>query len=173
MKESHTDEELMTGIDILLKLIKNILKSPKEEKFRKIKKTNKAISTKLLNLICMDDLLMVINFEHESEEFYCFNISKFTSLAKAKLVIQDFYDEIRKKYMTPEELSKFELLKEQKRQMIEEHKKMNRMKEELEMKSKLDRVEKSTEEVKASKGNDLRFGANVVKFQPPAPARGR
>lgn len=75
--------------------------------------------------------------------------------------------------MTPEELQKFELLKEQKRKYMEEERSKKKLMSEFEDRMKLDRAEKSQEEVKASKGNQLNFGANVVKFQPPAPARGR
>lgn len=37
----------------------------------------------------------------------------------------------------------------------------------LEKQSKCDRKEKALEPVKASQANELKYGANVVKFQPP------
>lgn len=49
--------------------------------------------------------------------------------------------------MTSVELSKLELLREQKRQMIDAHKKVNKIEKELDMKSKFDRIEKSKKEV--------------------------
>ena len=173
MKETNEELPVMHALDILMKLVHNILKSPQEEKFRKIKKTNKTIATKLLGVDGMHDLLLALGFDDESSENYSFDIHKYTKLAKYKRAVEDFHDEIRKKYMTPEELQKFELLQEQKKQMVEEYKKNKKIKEELEKGMKCDRAEKSTEETKTSKGNQLNFGANVVKFQPPAPSRGR
>lgn len=37
--------------------------------------------------------------------------------------------------------------------------------------SKFDRKEKAQEAVKSSKANELKYGANVVKFCPPAPGK--
>lgn len=66
-----------------------MLKSRKKEKLRKLKKTGKPSSAKLLNLICMDNLLMLLSFEHESEELHCFGSSKFTSPVMANFIAQD------------------------------------------------------------------------------------
>ena len=44
--------------------------------------------------------------------------------------------------------------------------------EQLKNQSKLDRNEKALEEVKESKGNELKFGANIQKFVPPPPKKG-
>ena len=173
IKESNDEKAVMQALDILLKLIKNILKSPQEEKFRKIKKTNKSIASKLLAVDGISELILALGFESISDEFYDFDINNYSELIRTRRIVEDEHDEIRKKYMTPEELEKFILLQDQKKQMIEEQRKKNKIKSELESGMKLDRVEKSKEEVKASKGNSLVFGANVVKFEPPAQPRGR
>ena len=173
MREGADDQTLMAAFDILLKLTKNILKTPQEVKFRKIKKTNKTIAAKLLGVEGMSELLLSLGFVDLDDESYEFDIARYTDLAKMKHYISDFYDEIRVKYMTPEEFDKHLLLQEQKKEMIEEHKKKQKIKAELQEGMKHDRAEKSQEEVKASKGNQLNFGASVVKFEPPAPARGR
>ena len=173
ISEANEETAIISAFDILMKLIKNILKCPHEEKFRNIKKTNKAITSKLLSISGIEDLLLALGYADAGAEFYTFDINNYSTLIKLKKIIEDFYDEKRKKYMTPEELEKYELLKEQKAKMIEEHKKKMEAKESLEKGMKLDRAEKSKEEVKASKGNNLNFGANVMKFQPPAPAPAR
>ena len=168
---SHSDEENMTALDILLKLIGNILKYPKDEKYRTIKKSNKAIANKLLNIEGMHEFLLNIHYEDDSDDTYQFDIHNFTDLAKAKHAIQDVYDDIRVKYMTAEELEKYLLLKEQKKEFEEELKEKEKMKKEIESRTKLDRSEKKTEEVKSSKANYLGFGAQVKKFEPPCPPR--
>ena len=48
---ANNDPEIaLAGLEILHKLIANILKNPTEEKFRVLKKTNKAIQSKILGL---------------------------------------------------------------------------------------------------------------------------
>ena len=46
---SNTPQTAVTALGILMKLLRNISDSPEEAKFRNIKKSNKAISTKLLS----------------------------------------------------------------------------------------------------------------------------
>ena len=60
----------ITGLDILHKLIQNILKSPKEEKFRIFKKANKAIQSKLMvlgeaDIIALIELLGYVDMGEE------------------------------------------------------------------------------------------------------------
>ena len=43
-------EKVIAGLDILHKLISNILKNPTDEKFRILKKDNKTIQAKILSL---------------------------------------------------------------------------------------------------------------------------
>lgn len=47
---SNPNESTIAGLDILHKLITNILKNPQEEKFRVMKRTNKTIQAKLMAL---------------------------------------------------------------------------------------------------------------------------
>ena len=47
---ANDNEKNIAGLDILHKLISNILKNPTDEKFRVLKKSNKAISSKLMSL---------------------------------------------------------------------------------------------------------------------------
>jgi hypothetical protein len=170
--DSNEDSEIIAALDILMKLVMNVLKSPQEEKFRKIKKTNKTIAHKLLAAGGIEDLLLAIGYKDISDEFYEFDMENYNLLVKSKRHIEELYDERRKKYMTQDELIKFEVLQEQKRIHIEEYKKRKAAKDSLESGMKLDRVEKSKEITKASKGNQLNFGANLVKFTPSAPASG-
>ena len=44
------DKATLDGLNILMKLINNILKNPNEEKFRTIKKSNKTIQAKVMSL---------------------------------------------------------------------------------------------------------------------------
>ena len=50
ISKSNDAEKAIAGLDILHKLISNILKNPGDEKFRILKKSNKTIQSKLLSL---------------------------------------------------------------------------------------------------------------------------
>jgi hypothetical protein len=47
---SNPNEATIGGLDILHKLVSNILKNPTEEKFRVLKISNKTIAAKLMSL---------------------------------------------------------------------------------------------------------------------------
>ena len=47
---SNSNDACIAGLEILHKLTQNILKEPSNDKFRVIKRSNKAVATKLLNL---------------------------------------------------------------------------------------------------------------------------
>lgn len=47
---NNEPDKAMQGLDILHKLVANILKNPTEEKFRILKKSNKTIQAKLMSL---------------------------------------------------------------------------------------------------------------------------
>ena len=66
--------EIIQGLGILSKLINNIIKNPQEDKFKNFKKTNKAISMKLLSLAPWDSLLFLLEVlgfkENQAEDSY-------------------------------------------------------------------------------------------------------
>lgn len=66
----NTKNAYLEGVRILLVLLDNILKHPKEEKFRTIRLENKTIKEKLLSLEGSSELLIAIGFKR-SERGYC------------------------------------------------------------------------------------------------------
>lgn len=67
--ERNPRNSYIGGISIFIKLLVNIIENPKEEKFRKFKKTNQRISSELLSLDGMKSLILDAGFEEEKEEF--------------------------------------------------------------------------------------------------------
>lgn len=59
----------INSVTICIKLLKNIVDNPKDEKFRKFKKSNPKIANDLLVLIGMEQLFLEIGFEIDNEEF--------------------------------------------------------------------------------------------------------
>lgn len=67
--EKNPRRSYITGVAIFLKLLSNILDNPKEEKFRKFKKTNQRISSELMSLDGMEQLILDTGFELVNDEF--------------------------------------------------------------------------------------------------------
>ena len=75
--------EFKTAFEILTKLVRNIVENPNEAKFRVIKKSNVVISSKLLNIPEMIEVIEILGFEEgkgEKENCYVYEGNRFESL---------------------------------------------------------------------------------------------
>ena len=164
------DHTLMTGLDILVKLLTNIIKNPKDEKFRMIKRTNPAINKKLLTVTLIDQLILALGYVELNMEFYKYESENIPLLVQARNAIEERLNKIKEKYMTPEDKKKAELIAHQQKLAKEAQRKKREEMDRMQKLSMHDRKEKGEEEVKASHANELNFGANVCVFKPPEPA---
>ena len=76
----------------------SILKNPSEEKFRILKKTNKAIQNKLLSLEpkeTVHDLLMALGYADLDDEQYAFPGNYFSVLFHGAYLIEDTSMEVK------------------------------------------------------------------------------
>ncbi len=108
-----------------------------------------------------------MGFIATDKDHFVFMGDYFKLLSKSMVLIDKAADPLRVQFMTPEEKKKWEILQESKRIFKEEQRKKQETIEHLQKMQKYDRMEKDTEEVKDSIGNQLKFGANMVKFEPP------
>jgi peptide-N4-(N-acetyl-beta-glucosaminyl)asparagine amidase len=67
--EENDREPLMTSLTICLKLLDNIINNPKEEKYKKFKKSNKKISSELLSVNGMESIFLEVGFELDNDEY--------------------------------------------------------------------------------------------------------
>ena len=75
--------EYKTAFEILTKLLKNIVENPNEQKFRIIKKTNVVISSKLLNVSEIVEVLEILGYAEgtgEQQNCYVYEGDRFESL---------------------------------------------------------------------------------------------
>lgn len=93
-------------------------------------------------------------------------------MSKAKHVLDDTLFEIKLKFMTPENRKHAEEVHRLQKHAREEQKRRDEEMKRLKGDMMNDRKEKCLEEIKESKGNELKFGANVKKFEAPPPKRG-
>jgi len=80
---NNQHEATIAGLDILNKLIANIFKDPQNDKFRVLKKSNKAIQSKLMNLKPQEkvlELLLALGYTEMDEDVSAFVGEYYTGL---------------------------------------------------------------------------------------------
>ena len=143
-----------------------------EEKFRKIKKTNKTISSKVLSLPYMTNLIEALGYVDQDSEFYTIDLSNLAQFARFGRQVDDELAEVKVMFMDDEEREKFIRVREEQERNREQYKKAQAEKAKLAEHMKNDRKENEGKEIRASKATEVNFGANVVKFKPPEPRKG-
>ena len=84
--------EYKTAFEVLKKLIDNILNNPEEPKFRVIKKSNSVISSRLLNIPEIIDVLNILGYEEgtgEKENCLVYEGNRFESLKECIELLND------------------------------------------------------------------------------------
>ena len=100
LKVSSPDQlKIMTAT--LVKLLQNIFEHPEENKFRSIKKSNKAIQAKLLSIHGVPEMLNLIGFRDIDAD--TLNIQNIEHIDTALTIIQVFETEIKDSLKTEEE----------------------------------------------------------------------
>merc|ERR1711871_834792 len=88
----NANEATIAGLDILHKLITNILKNPQEAKFRSLKMTNKTIQAKLMSLQpneAVMELLTALGYVQIDGENSAFVGDYFVILAMGAHIIEE------------------------------------------------------------------------------------
>lgn len=102
------------------------------------------------------------------DEHYIFVGDYYNVLLIGQGLTEHALNRIKIKFMTPEERKKAELIEQKRLESLEEmHKKQEYMKK-MQEQSEQDRKERACQKAKPSVANQMNFGANIVKFQPPA-----
>jgi len=118
---ANDNEKSIAGLDILHKLISNILKNPADEKFRVLKKTNKAISAKLMSLQPSGkvmELLLALGYTNIDDDMCAFTGNYFPVLMRGAAQIEEAAMQLKMLFMTPEERKKQELIIQNKKDII-------------------------------------------------------
>lgn len=172
---SNEEKAVIAGLDILHKLIQNILKNPTEDKFRMLKKSNKTIQAKLLALKpagSILELMEAFGYTNLDEEHHAFVGDYFAVLMEGSAMIDATTMPLKMKNMSEEERKKQELIMKNQAEYKAKMKADAEYKKSLEELSMKERAVKQAEKNSDQKGNQIKFGANMVKFEPPAAQRG-
>lgn len=102
---------MLNGMEILLRMLTNILKSPQEPKFRTVKGTIPKIQAALFSLAGdIGGFLTTIGFIEIEPSVYSFVEDDLSLVNKASLLVDEALDPVRIKFMPPEEAEKHKLL---------------------------------------------------------------
>jgi len=105
----------LDGLELLLRLINNVVTKPTETKFRTIKTTIPKIQNTIFSLQGgINDLVLAFGFVQTDAEHYVFVGDYFKVLAKGQKLTEAALEPVKVKFMTPEEKAKWELLQQQK-----------------------------------------------------------
>jgi len=168
INEKYSEEAIHTAFSLLLKMLQNIASNPNEPKFRQFKKTNEAIKTKILVVKEIALLLKEIGYEESDSDILTFKEVKTDKVKQAIDIIQTINKEAEEKIRHKEiqeqakKNNKNILNDEVNQRLREEAKKKAEIQRLLEY-DKQERLKR--EKATDSKGNDLKFGANLKKFE--------
>ena len=113
------------------------------------------------------ELLSQIGYTDMDDELMAFVGDYFVILSRAAYLIEEESQKLKNLQMSPEEKAKFEMIKQRQLEYQAKMKEEAEYKKQLQMRSEQDRAVKAAEKAKTSVANQLNFGANVVKFEPP------
>jgi hypothetical protein len=104
---SHTnvDVALICGFKLLLKVVGNILAEPSESKFRVVKKTNKALHSRLFSLRGgMEPLMIQMGFRQVGLDSLLYEGHNFTVLRNAVNMIEKLVNPINEAHEEKQEM---------------------------------------------------------------------
>lgn len=161
---------------ILIKLFYfSILKNPTEDKFRVLKKSNKAIQSKLLALKpdgAVIQLIEALGYTYLDDEIHAFAGDYFQTLMEGSNLIQSVTNQLRMENMSEDERKKHELIRKNQEEYKAKMKADAAYKKQLEDLSHKDRKVAQAVKNTDQRGNTLAFGSTLVQFEPPASGKG-
>lgn len=137
-QQSCNPTQLKTSIITLLRLLQNISDHPEEAKYRSVKRSNKAIQTKLLNTSGILELMNLIGFDHQDSD--TLTIQNTENIETAMIMLQAFDSELSENLKTEEEKEHEKRQQEIRRKAQEKEEHKRRLLEG----AKLDRQETNT-----------------------------
>ena len=117
----NEDKKTLEGLELLMRLVNNVVTKPTEQKFRTIKTTIPKIQNTIFSLQGgVSDLILALGFQQTDAEHFVFVGDYFKLLEKGQRLTEAALEPIKLKFMTPEEKKKWEVLQEQKKLYLAE-----------------------------------------------------
>ena len=130
--QGHSSKQNLDGLDILFRLLSNILKNPNEDKFRQIKGSNAKIASTLFALKGARELLLTMGYQELEPNVFVFIGDDLSVINRYSQLVDEALQPIRLEFMSPEEREKALLIMknqaEQKRKQEEKRAAMDLLK---------------------------------------------
>ena len=152
------------------------MKNPTEEKYRVLKKSNKAIAAKIMSLKPQEkllELLKLLGYNEIDADISAFVGEYYMGLMAGSQMIGVAVEDIKMLSMSEEERKKILLMRKEKAAFYAEKKEKDKRKKEL-----LDVAEARKKDMQnvihteAAQGKKINYGATLIKFEPPKEAKG-
>lgn len=118
------------------------------------------------------ELITLLGYVQMDEDISAFVGEYFNGLVQGARLIDDQSMHLKMLSMSDEDRKKQELIFKEKAVFMEKHKAKIAEQKRIEQISQANRKVKQAEEAKDSVGNKLKFGCNMVKFEPPKSSGG-
>ena len=110
ISSNNDDKALKTGVELVLKLVNNVVNKPTEEKFRTVNTVNKRIAADVFTLNGdLTDLFKLMGYSKQGDNLV-FEGNNFRTLKRGIRLTEEAIDPIQCKFMTKEELSRHDIL---------------------------------------------------------------
>lgn len=168
--KKYVENKVKDALEIILKLLNNILKNPNEQKIRMFKKTNEIIKSRVLVMKEFLTLMLNIGYTDMDSDSMIFLDDDFSKIKKAIEIINNYLSKVSTKVKEKDLLDVIKHNEEVKKYNDEINKKFREEKEN--QKKILEQIQhdkeerKKMEKPKDSISKKLNFGANVCKFEP-------
>ena len=166
----YKEEDLIESYKILLKLLRNLVDNPYQDKYRTFKRTNPIIQSKVLKIKEILEILTTIGYIQLDQECLIFNEKDINIIEKSAEILAMFIPLIESKLNN----RKFLELAENdpdKKEFLQEQKRLEEIKQQEKERLK-DLMENHKEEVKGnwkkatdSNANKIDFGMKECKFE--------
>ncbi len=169
--DKYKEEDLLDSYKILQKLLQNLSENEYEQKYKTFKKTNATISSKVLKISEVLDILRVLGYTELDKDTLIWSGSNINVITKIADDLKMFINIIESK-LTNRKLMELAEKDPEKKAFLEEQKKIEQKKREEEKRTK-DILDTHKQEVlgnwkKAtdSQAKEVKFGSTECKFEP-------
>merc|ERR1712226_1466803 len=108
-------KKTLDGLELLLKLISNIVNKPTETKYRTVKSSIPKIQSTIFSLEGgVGDLLLAFGFKQTDAEHFVYEGDDLKLIQKGQRLTEKVLEPVRYQFMDAEQKKKFDLLQEQK-----------------------------------------------------------
>ncbi|KAL3881002.1 hypothetical protein ACJMK2_033203 [Sinanodonta woodiana] len=173
LQKNCSHEQYMTALSTLLKICRNVLDNPTEEKYKSVKINNKSFVEKVWQFSEAQQFLIAAGWSEVDglvilcEDKYLQSAVRVLEAKNPEPIQSNTRDKTQKRHLeagTEDDQAKQHLLDENKKKYMEECKRVLKEKKRISDKIKADRQETSSRVTKNARATNLNFGSGLKRF---------